>query len=210
MLCAAIGDIHANLPALDAVLEAIDDAGIHTIVNTGDCVVGGAWPNEVIAVLRARSIPSVQGDWDRYTARFHRQRKTLEKTLRTEDLAAIEWTYEATTSDGLEYLAGLPKERTLTVDGIVIHLCHEGRQNATESVEDAQVLARFRRLREATQAHVIVCGHARVPSMRWVDDTLVVNPGGVGNCEKLGQVARFAIIDTEQDPWTAHFHEIPY
>ena len=50
---ALVGDVHANLRALDAVLERIRAAGIERGAFTGDLVMRGPEPEGVIA--RARS-----------------------------------------------------------------------------------------------------------------------------------------------------------
>ena len=52
MRYAILGDIHANLAALEAVLEIVDAEGIRTIAQVGDVVGYGAAPAEVIQVLR--------------------------------------------------------------------------------------------------------------------------------------------------------------
>jgi hypothetical protein len=52
MRVAALYDIHANIPALDAVLAAVGRAGVETIVVGGD-VVPGPMPVETIECLRA-------------------------------------------------------------------------------------------------------------------------------------------------------------
>ena len=65
MIFAAFGGVRGNLSALEAILAAVDAEGIQTLVNTGDCVVGGPAPNEVIELLRLRRIPTVQGQSDR-------------------------------------------------------------------------------------------------------------------------------------------------
>ncbi|MEE8392065.1 MAG: metallophosphoesterase family protein, partial [Anaerolineae bacterium] len=44
MKVALIGDIHANLPALEAVLAHIHEQGIEKIWNVGDFVGYGAFP----------------------------------------------------------------------------------------------------------------------------------------------------------------------
>jgi Icc-related predicted phosphoesterase len=51
MRVAALYDIHANLPALDAVLVELERAGVDRIVVGGD-VVPGPLPVETLARLR--------------------------------------------------------------------------------------------------------------------------------------------------------------
>jgi predicted phosphodiesterase len=59
-----IADIHANAPALAAVLTALDQAGVEGILALGDLVGYNAMPHETLAMLRDRRIPSVAGNHD--------------------------------------------------------------------------------------------------------------------------------------------------
>jgi predicted phosphodiesterase len=61
---AAITDIHANLPALEAVLEAIDDADIDEIWCLGDVIGYGAEPDECTDLVRERCAICLVGNHD--------------------------------------------------------------------------------------------------------------------------------------------------
>ena len=210
MLIAAMGDIHGNLPALEAVLREIDEMGVQTIVNTGDCVVGHPWPNEVIDLLRSRGVATVQGEWDRIAARFERKKARIEREIPAEDLAAIRETYEATHSRNLEFLAALPRELHLTVDGITVCVCHGTPQGQGDALHENDEIGKYRRRREVANADIIVCGRTHVPFSRSVDNTLFVNPGAVGISADGGRVAQYATISTEAAPWEAQTHSVPY
>jgi len=69
MRIALISDIHANLPALEAVLDRIDARpDLDAIYHLGDLVGYAPWPNEVVALLRERAISGVAGNYDSTTA----------------------------------------------------------------------------------------------------------------------------------------------
>jgi len=210
MLLAALGDIHGNLPAFDAVLGAIDDMGIQTIVNTGDCVAGHSWPNEVIDRLRSRAIHSVQGEMDRLAVRFVRKHDTLKKRCPAKEFEDLRWTYEHTRSDNLEFLRALPAQRTLKVEGETIYLCHGIGPRQLDALHESDDACRFRRLREIACADMIIAGRTHASFARWVDDTLFVNPGAVGAPVGEGAEACFAAIDTETEPWETRFHSVAY
>ena len=61
MAHAVISRLHANLAAVEAVLEDIDRQGIETITRLGDLVGYGPQPNEVVQLVRERAIPTCQG-----------------------------------------------------------------------------------------------------------------------------------------------------
>lgn len=65
MRLAIISDIHANLPALEAVLHDIAaQPGIDRVYCLGDLVGYAPFPNEVIARIRALGIPTIMGNYD--------------------------------------------------------------------------------------------------------------------------------------------------
>jgi predicted phosphodiesterase len=73
MRIALISDIHANLPALEAVLTGIDgDSSIDAAYHLGDLVGYAPWPNEVVDLLRSRGITGVAGNYDSTTAMHYK------------------------------------------------------------------------------------------------------------------------------------------
>ena len=64
MKIALFSDIHANLPALEAVLTDIDQQKPDAIYCLGDLVGYNIWPNEVINTIRKRGIPCIAGNYD--------------------------------------------------------------------------------------------------------------------------------------------------
>ncbi|WP_263356173.1 metallophosphoesterase family protein [Acidicapsa ligni] len=61
---AVFSDVHGNLPALEAVLKAIDSSHPDVILCLGDLVDFAPWPNEVIEVIRSRNIGTLMGNHD--------------------------------------------------------------------------------------------------------------------------------------------------
>ncbi len=208
MILAALGDIHGNLPALEAALEAIDEAGIHTIVNTGDCVVGFPWPNEVVDILRSREILTVQGERDRFAVRFLRKQETLRKKWGASEFRAVQWTHEAARTDTLEYLRSLPRRRHLHLEGLGITVCHGTLTSQSEGLHPDDPESRFQRQWEEARSDVVILGRTHIPFHRWVRGTLFVNPGSAGMNED--GAARYALINTETDPWSVEFQEARY
>lgn len=103
MRYAILGDIHANLTALEAVLAEAQRLGVDQIVSVGDVVGYGAAAREVLDILRERNIPAVKGNHD--AAVVGELDTTYFNPLAKE---AVEWTRGQLTERDLEYLAGLP------------------------------------------------------------------------------------------------------
>ena len=65
MKYALISDVHANLPALDAVLNDISSRrDIDAVYHLGDLVGYAPWPNEVVGRILSDAIPGVAGNYD--------------------------------------------------------------------------------------------------------------------------------------------------
>jgi len=62
MRLAVISDIHGNLLALRAVLQDLDQLGVRSIINLGDMIGYGPDPEECVALIRQRAIPTVLGN----------------------------------------------------------------------------------------------------------------------------------------------------
>ena len=64
MRIAIFSDVHANLPALVAVLADIAVAGVDARYALGDLVGYAPWPNEVLERLESEGLPIVMGNYD--------------------------------------------------------------------------------------------------------------------------------------------------
>jgi hypothetical protein len=56
---AVITDIHANLAALEASLDAIEQIGVETVYCGGDLVGYGPHPNALCQLIEERRIPTI-------------------------------------------------------------------------------------------------------------------------------------------------------
>ena len=64
MKYAIISDLHANLEALIAVLDKIEETGVDQVVCLGDVVGYNASPNECVEIVQERGIPTICGNHD--------------------------------------------------------------------------------------------------------------------------------------------------
>lgn len=209
MITAALGDIVGNLPAMKAVLAALEKAGIQSVVNVGSSVGVFPWPKAVIEQMQVRRILSVQGELDRAVARLSRKRASFERRLSPEAFRAVTWTHDEIRGEHLEFLLGLPKNRAARLEGISVMVCHGTPSSQSNMLDETTSEDRFRRVREMANSDVVVCGRSRRPFSKIVDGTLFVNPGSVGRDIETGR-AEYAVIDTETEPWTAILCQVEY
>ena len=103
MLYGIYSDIHANLPALEVVLESMREHGVERRVCLGDIVGYGASPNECVALVKENADVCILGNHDSVAIKwdsdvgFNPYAKT-----------AIEWTQKALSEESKQYLRSLP------------------------------------------------------------------------------------------------------
>ncbi len=180
MRIAAIYDIHANLPALEAVLDEIRRADIDAIVVGGD-VVPGPMPRETIECLQQLAWPVyfVQGNGDREVV--SRMRGVESTTLPDSVREVIRWTGEQLDPENEQLLASWPATVRLDIDGLGETLfCHATPRNDTEIFTRLTPADRLRPIFDPTGVPLVVCGHTHMQFDRTIGDTRVVNAGSVG------------------------------
>jgi len=120
MRALVISDVHGNLPALEAVLAA---AGLFDqLWNLGDVVGYGAYPNEVIDMVRPLATINVRGNHDRVCCGL-----TSSQGFNPVAAEAASWTQRTLTEQNLEWLRAMPKgplrasARTMVAHGSPLH-----------------------------------------------------------------------------------------
>jgi predicted phosphodiesterase len=68
---ALVSDIHANLPAMEAVLADLAAVSPDVVYHLGDLVGYAPWPNEIVALLEEEGIRGVAGNYDSTVATGH-------------------------------------------------------------------------------------------------------------------------------------------
>lgn len=110
MKIALFSDVHGNLPALEAVLTAIDQYAPDKTYCLGDLVNFAPFTNEVIDLIRKRNIPTIMGNHDdgvgNRKQRFPFSGST-EKELSAGQVA-IGYTNKIINEPNRQFLKGLP------------------------------------------------------------------------------------------------------
>jgi predicted phosphodiesterase len=158
---AIISDIHANLPALDAVLQEIDNLGVERILCCGDLVGYGPHPRECVEVLRQRNIPCVLGNHDHYTlqVRDNAEIRKMEQELRRNAVwAGIFHAVDQLGTDDFLWLEKLPTFLQLP-QAIIGHAAMHDIENWPYLVDDPDILTTLDEL-ESTKIPLGFFGHS--------------------------------------------------
>ncbi|MCV0404351.1 MAG: metallophosphatase family protein [Chloroflexi bacterium] len=212
MRIAAISDIHANLPALQAVLEDIGRIGADAIYCMGDVVGRGPHPNETVELLRSLEIPTVQGNWDEAVGMDREQTGAAWETVEAEEAgdASMRWTAEVMAEEHRSWLRQLPKTLRVDLAGRSGYLFHGSPIRENEylwSDRPSRVLARI----ASDEADDLFCfGHTHEAFHRVVGQAHFVACGSVG-CGTDGDArARYAVIYIGDPEIAIGFRSVDY
>ena len=187
MRIAAIYDIHGNLPALEAVLAAIDRERPDLIVVGGD-VAAGPLPRPTIERLMGLDYPAhfVRGNGDReMVALFNGQ--PLDPSLSEAAREQIAWSVGQLDRAHRDFLATFTPPATFRIDALGDAVfCHGSPRDEDEIITASTTEERLARIVAAVAAPLVVSGHThmqfdrRHPLRRVPGTVRVVNAGSVG------------------------------
>ncbi|MBC8228492.1 YfcE family phosphodiesterase [bacterium] len=210
MKVALIGDVHANLPALEAVLADAHQREVEAIWNVGDSVGYGAFPEEVIQRLQQESVLSIVGNYDIKVLKVKKKKGKLQKNKIPEIWFAFNWAYDNLSKARRKYLRSLPKKIRLEQDGKRILLTHGSPDSNEEHLKSETSEERLRELAEMANADVIICGHSHQPFKRKVGDVWFINTGSVGRPDDGDPRACYAILNMKPGFFQLRHYRIEY
>jgi predicted phosphodiesterase len=205
---ALISDIHANLPALRAVLADIDGRGdIEAVYHLGDLSGYAPWPNEVVDLLREREIAGIAGNYDSTIAMDYKHCGCRADTPRDEELSHLsyEWTRARIDPETKRYLSSLPFRLDIRplgghVSGPTITLLHGNQALNTVYVTADRPDAFLKKMTAdigARAGDAICFGHTHKPWQRVVEGITFVNTGSVGRPKDGDPRACYVVISVE-------------
>ena len=191
MLIAALYDIHANLPALDAVLGEVRDSDVDRIVVGGD-VLPGPMPSETLDRLFNLDMPVdfIHGNGElavlaQLAAKHPDDVKywgtASGEPLPEPHLEVVRWAARQLRPEHIARLESWPKTLHLEIDraGDVL-FCHATPRNETEIFTRLTPLESVRQAFAGVDSRVVICGHTHMQFDRTIDGIRVVNAGSVG------------------------------
>jgi predicted phosphodiesterase len=210
MKYALISDIHANLPALRAVLDdAAARPDVAATYHLGDLVGYAPWPNETVSLLRERGVEGIAGNYDSTVAADYKHCGCKYEDPRQEALSHIsyDWTRRHVSDGTKRFLGSLPfridlRPRGGHAPGPKVVLVH-GTPTLntlywTEDRDDAFCLKMAGHA--GAQAGDVICfGHTHKPWHREVEGIHFVNTGSVGRPKDGDWRAGYVLLDMSGD-----------
>ncbi len=212
MRIAVMGDLHANLPALRAVVDDVAKIGADALYCVGDVVGRGPHPNEVTDELRRLEIPTIQGNWDEAVGMDREQTGASFSTAEAESEAnaSMRWTAETMTDENRAWLRQLPQTLRLTVAGRSVFLFHGSPLRANEYLWSSRPSRVLARIASDEADDLFAFGHTHEAFHRVVGQAHFVACGSVG-CGTDGDArARYAVVYVGEPDISVGFRSVDY
>ena len=204
MKYAIIADIHANLEALEVVLDDIKKQSCTHYACLGDVVGYNANPKECLDIIREMGMPCVKGNHDEYCSA-----ETNLEGFNPHAAEAIQWTRDQLTEDDRTWLRDLKYIRMIASFSIV-HATLDGPQRWGYVFDRLAAAASF------TYQNTSVCffGHTHVP-VAFIRDSVIrggtysrfkiepgrkyfINVGSVGQSRDGVPKATYVVYDLDE------------
>ncbi len=164
---AVIYDIHGNIGALEAVLDAAESEGFDGLLCGGDIAMLGPEPAACVDRLRdyGDRLVAIRGNTDRWVASDQPDE-------------SLEWTREAIGAERAEWLGSLPASIVLEQhDVLVVHATPGSDEDViAPDAPEQEVAAEL----TGVVQHTVLYGHIHIQYRRVVGAIELVNPGSVG------------------------------
>ena len=220
MRAAVLSDIHSNRQALEAVLAAVEEAGVDQVWCLGDMVGYGADPDACTALVRERCDACLVGNHD-LAVLDALDISTFSETA----AAAVEWTRDNVSAETLEFLATLGPAASREGVGLFHASPRDPIWEYVLSTDQAE--AGF----EAQEERVGLIGHSHIAlffcrptgarhgyaqgaqaddgtEIELGEGDWLLNPGSVGQPRDADPRAAWLELDTVS--WTARYHRVEY
>lgn len=231
MRIAVISDIHANLPALEAVLADVETQAPDLVLCLGDLVGYAPWPNEVVAEIRHRRIPTIAGNYDEGVGLTSNDCGCAYRTVEDQELGklSIAYTNQVVAPETRAYLRALPRHISLDFgtdrDRFRLLLVHGSPRKINEYLFEDRPDKSFLRLLDDAATQALLFGHTHKPFWKRLEvgsETGLlyrhaVNTGSVGKPKDGDPRACWALLDladtaapTDPDALKVSFRRVSY
>jgi diadenosine tetraphosphatase ApaH/serine/threonine PP2A family protein phosphatase len=218
---AVLSDIHSNLPALESVLAAVEEAGVDQLWCLGDLVGYGADPDACTALIRDRCEVCLVGNHDLAVLEAI-DIGAFSDTAKT----AVEWTKEQVSEETTSFLAGLGPALDHEGFGLFHASPRDPIWEYVLSIDQAEAGL------DAAERRIALIGHSHISlfftrpeggprrsyahgaqagdgALLDIDDGgWLINPGSVGQPRDGDSRAAWLELDLAES--TARFHRVPY
>jgi len=204
---ALISDVHANLPALEAVMNDSEFGECERVLFAGDLVGYYYWPLECYRLLEGLHSDAIRGNHEDMLL------EAISSPPGTPVVSkygsGLKVAMDELPPEAIATIAAWDHPKLLNLGGKTILMCHGSPSDISEYLYpdvDLPESVSF----DGSTADVVIHGHTHYPSVRQSNGVFWVNPGSVGQPRNRQPGAHWAILDTEAMKVTSKISSYDY
>ncbi len=213
MKVAVISDIHGNFQALESVLADIQKNKCNQIFCLGDLAMAGPQPRTVLDYImnRCQDWVIIKGNTDKMITEFDlKMYDKMQKKFPVMANALLD-DVDIIEQDKKDFLASLPEQKSIMVEGVSVLLVHGSPRKINEDILPGMKISEVQEIIDGVNEELILCGHTHVPcGYQTLTKQTVVNVGSVGRPMTGVPKANYAIFDFENGTFSVEHRVVDY
>lgn len=213
MKVAVISDIHGNFQALESVLADIQKNKCDKVFCLGDLAMAGPQPRTVLDYImnRCQDWVIIKGNTDKMITEFDlKMYDKMQKKFPVMANALLD-DVDIIEQDKKDFLASLPEQKSIMVEGVSVLLVHGSPRKINEDILPGMKISEVQDIIEGVNEELILCGHTHVPcGYQTLTKQTVVNVGSVGRPMTGVPKANYAIFDFENGTFSVEHRVVDY
>lgn len=213
MKVAVISDIHGNFQALESVLADIQKNKCDKVFCLGDLAMAGPQPRTVLDYImnRCQDWVIIKGNTDKMITEFDlKMYDKMQKKFPVMANALLD-DVDIIEQDKKDFLASLPEQKSIMVEGVSVLLVHGSPRKINEDILPGMKISEVQEIIDGVNEELILCGHTHVPcGYQTLTKQTVVNVGSVGRPMTGVPKANYAIFDFENGTFSVEHRVVDY
>ena len=197
MKIAVISDIHGNYDALKEVLKKAKKESVEHMLVLGDIVGYYYHPDKILKALSKWNFDVVKGNHE-YILEDLIANPSLEESIKLKYGSGHKEAIDKLSAQQLEFLRNLPETKSIQFDKVSILMCH-----GSPWLNDYYIYPDCDkdtiRKSDSKEHDFVLVGHSHYAFAIKNENSVLLNPGSIGQSRQIGGKASWAIIDTENN-----------
>jgi predicted phosphodiesterase len=207
---AIISDIHANLPALEAVIHDVSQFSVDHVIVAGDVINFGPFTQQVVQRVIENKWAVVRGNGELFLLDYGTPRAPKEWNNPI-DFPIPPWLNRQLDGSSKNTIATWADTLTLRFsDAPSIRVFHATPQNHWDSLYPTLTDEKIAELLAGVEEATVVFGHTHLPMDRQSGKWHLLNPGSVGVPLDGQFTASYMLLEGGERGWQATFRRVPF
>lgn len=194
MKIAVISDIHGNCDALIEVLKKAKNENVAHLLILGDIVGYYYYPDKILELISEWSYDIIKGNHEKILEDLLAN-PSLGESIRLKYGSGHQEAINKLTIQQLDFLRNLPETKSIQIDGISILMSHGSPWSNNYYIYpdcNKTILEKC----DSKQHDFVLIGHSHYSFAIKNTNSILINPGSVGQSRQTGGKASWAIINT--------------